>query len=308
MSATPEFDPTTGYLYTLSIDGDLQAWNAADGTKIWGFNLYARYGVGQRPKVGRAGLRDYGYTTSPLVHRQWLIVEVGDDEGCLMAFDKASGIRQWVSESKDPAGHTGGLVPMMVQNIPCVAVLTLNGLLVARLDTGNHGKTVAQYEWVTDYANNIPTPAVDGNTVLITSAYNHRKICKLEITLSGARKLWEQPYASGVCSPVIHKGNIYWAWDGLRCLDFETGELKWEGGSFGVPASCVVTTDSRLVVLANRGDLALVETADRSPSTYRELARKNNIFQSDVWPHVVMANGRIFCKDRAGNVVCFGNR
>ncbi|MBC7967701.1 MAG: hypothetical protein H7Z17_17445 [Fuerstia sp.] len=29
-----------------------------------------------------------------------------------------------------------------------------------------------------------------------------------------------------MCSPVIHNGHIYFAWQRMRCLDFETGGQK----------------------------------------------------------------------------------
>jgi outer membrane protein assembly factor BamB len=307
-TATPEYDKETGFLYTLSVDGDLHCWDTrSNGRKVWVLNLYDRYGVGQRPIAtkGRATLRDYGYTSAPLVYRNWLIVEVGDDEGNLMAFDKRNGERQWVSQNKDPAGHTGGSALMTVEGVPCVAVLTLKGLLVARLDKGNAGKTVAEYAWTTDYAQNIPTPAIHENYVLITSKYNRNTLCKLKITLRDATKIWEQPYASGVCSPVIYKGHIYWASRGLMCLDFATGELKWHGGRFGDTASCIATGDGRLIVWANEGDLALVETAERASGEYMELSQKKGLFNTEVWPHVVLANGRFYCKDRNGHVKCF---
>ncbi len=141
--------------------------------------------------------------------------------------------------------------------------------------------------------------------VLVTSAYNHQTLCKLEITLEGARKIWEQPFPSKVCSPVIHNGHIYFAWQRMRCLDFETGEQKWEGGTFSDAGSCIVTSDNRIIVWGGRGRLALVDTADRSPATYHELTSIDNVFSTDVWPHVVLANGSLFCKDRDGNIACF---
>ena len=87
---------------------------------------------------------------------------------------------------------------MIVEGVPCVAVMTFQGLLVTRPDAGHEGRTVAQFEWITDFANNIAKPAVSENHVLITSAYNHQTPCKLEITLDGARKIWEQPFPSKV--------------------------------------------------------------------------------------------------------------
>jgi outer membrane protein assembly factor BamB len=239
------------------------------------------------------------------VYGDWVIVEVGAKEGSLVAFSKTNGKQIWTSQATGPAGHSGGLVPIQVEGISCVAVMRYEGLLVTRLDKGSEGKTVAEYEWITDFINNIATPAVHQNYVLITSAYNHHKICKLEITLAGARKIWEQPYASKVCSPIIHDGYVYWTWQQMHCLDFETGELKWQGGKFGDAGSCILTRDERLIVWGGRGKLAVVDTAKRSPTQYTEVTRRDNVFKSDVWPHVVLSGGRLFCKDRENQLFCF---
>jgi outer membrane protein assembly factor BamB len=305
-TGTPEYDPETKWLYTLSVDGHLQCWDtAADGKRVWGLNLYDQFDPPQRPRFGRSGLRDYGYTTAPLVHGDWLIVEVGDDEGTLYAFEKRTGKVAWKSECRDEAGHTGGPMPITIEGVPCVAVLTCKHLAVIRLDAGHGGKTVGEYEWWTDFANSIATPTVVGNEILITSDYNRHAIVKLRVTLAGIAEVWKQPYPSKVCSPVVHDGHIYLAWEKVRCLDWETGKLKWEGSRrFGDDGSCLVTSDDRLVVWG-RGTLALVDTAQHSPNAYRELARIDNLADADCWPHVVMAGGRIYAKDRQGKLVCF---
>jgi len=304
VSSTPSYDPATGRLYTLSIDGDLNCWDAGeDGAHVWGLNLYDLYGVGQRPAIG-ANTRDYGYTTAPLIHGDWAIVEVGDDEGTLMAFDKASGARRWVSECRDPAGHTGGLVPMTVEGIPCVAALTLRGLLVARLDAGHEGATLATYPWETDFANNVPTPAVSGDFVILTTGYNMNRMAALKVSARGVAPVWQQPTISKVCSPVIYGGHVYFAWGRARCLDLATGEQRWAGGGFADDSSCLVTGDGRLVVYGSR-TLALIETADRSPDAYRELAARRGVGEAESWPHVVLATGRLCAKDRKGNLSCF---
>ena len=305
-TATPEYDPQTALLFTLSVDGHLHCWDTRDGgRRVWALNLYDAFGVPRRPRVGRQGLRDYGYTAAPLVHGDLLLVEVGDDEGAVVALDKRTGERRWASQYRGHAGHTGGLVPMTIEGVPCVVVHTLRHLVVLRLDGSNAGKTVAEYEWVTDFAQNIATPAVAGNRILITSGYNHEAMCALDVTLAGgARKAWERPLYSLVCSPVVHEGQVYWAWQELRCLDLETGERRWAGGSFGDAGSCVVTSYGRLIVWGGRGKLALVE-AGRASGKYKELAATMELFETDVWPHVALSDGRAFCKDRMGNLKCF---
>jgi outer membrane protein assembly factor BamB len=306
-SSTPEYDAATGLIYTLGIDGELQCFDTARaGARIWGMNLYDRYQVGRRPKVGRSGLRDYGYTSSPLLLGDQLVVEVGSTAGTLVAFDPRTGAERWRSEATDPAGHSGGPVPIVVEGVPCVAVHHFNGLLVARADPAapDVGRTVATWPWRTDFANNIATPAVHGSAVVMTSAYNQSKIARLDLTLRGAMLAWEQPFASKVCSPVIHEGCVYWAWRQVHCLDFATGKPRWRGGRLSDPGSCVIAGDGRMLTWTDAGDLRLVETAAGAADDYRELAAVKGVTAADAWPHVVLANGRIFCRDRSGTLVC----
>jgi outer membrane protein assembly factor BamB len=305
-TSTPEYDPETKYLYTLGCDGDLNCWDTqAKGKIVWGLNLYAEYKTERRPKLTRAPQRDYGYTSSPYIHSPWLLVEVGSAKGSLVAFDKKNGKQVWLSEIKDEAGHTGGPTPITIDKIPCVAVLTQRNLVVIRLDAGNEGTTLATYPWVTDFANSIASPAVNDDCVLLTAAYNHNAMVKLKITSKRAEKLWQKPYPSKVCTPVIHQGSIYVAWQKVRCIDWETGDLKWEGGSFADPGSCLIASDDRLIVWGQRGKLALIETAKRSPKKYEELALRDGVFKELAWPHVVLADGRLLVRDRVGNLACF---
>ena len=308
-TATPEFDTDTGLLFTLSCDGTLNAWNTNKaGARFWSLNLYDKFDIPRRPQITKRKntLRDYGYTTAPLVYRDWVIVEVGDrNRGCIKAFDKWSGELRWQSQNRDPAGHTGGLVPLAVDGIPCVAVATSWNLLVVRLDGQNAGKTVAEYEWKTDFSNTIASVAVQGQDLLISSRYNQMAMARINVSLRGAKRVWKNRYPTGVCTPVIHKGKIYFANKGIHCVDFETGKLIWEGGKIGDAGSCLVTSDERLLVWGNDGDLLLVDSAERSPGQCRILAQRNKVFDDMAWPHVVIADKRIFCKTLSGDIACF---
>lgn len=306
--STPEYDGETQWLFTLGVDGDLNAWDTVNqGKQVWSLNLYDRYGAPRRPEVAKRKKtrRDYGYVSSPLVIGDQLIVEVGSKSGNLVALDKRTGRELWQSENRDEAGHTGGPVPMTVQNVPCVAVLTLRNLVVTRIDRRHAGKTIAKYPWTTDFGNNIATVAVFGDSAIITSAYNHYAICRVQVTLAGAKPIWEaKGVASGVCSPLIHDGHVYWAWRGVHCVDFQSGKEVWSGGKVGSEGSCVLTADDRLIVYANRGDLTLVETARRSPKQYTQLAGHSVFSATEAWPHVVLADGKLICRDRSGSVCC----
>jgi outer membrane protein assembly factor BamB len=263
-------------------------------------NLYDTYEAKQRPEVAvrKKTLRDYGYVSSPLVLGDLLLVEVGGNRGNLVAFDKATGKERWGSQNRDEAAYTGGPVPITVNGTQCVAVLTLRNLVVTAIEGSAAGTTVATYPWTTDYGNNVATPAVFEDSVIITSAYNRYAMCRVRITQNGAEKVWENKMASKVCSPLVHDGHVYWAWEGVHCVNLTNGEEVWSGGKIGSQGSCIVTADDRMIVYGNKGDLSLVETAKRSPDEYRVLS------STDAWPHVVLANGRVLCRDRDGHVMC----
>ena len=309
-SATPEFDGAERTLYTLGTDGDLTRWRATNGEREWHVNLYERYGAGQRPDVGGkrngASRRDYGYTTAPLIQGDQLIVEVGDTHsGTVKGFDKRTGEELWTSQCRHEAGHSGGPVPIDVDGLPCVAVLTMRALLVVRVDSGHEGETLGRYEWTTDFANNIPTPTAIGNRILVTSAYNQYGMVCLEASRSGLREVWRNDHPSGVCSPVVKGDCIYWSWQGIHCVDINSGEQLWVGGRTGTTGSCLLTAEGRLITWADAGELILTETEPAAAGEYHELARVPRVFRTDVWPHVVLADRRLLCKDRRGNLRCY---
>ena len=100
-TATPVLDADSGLLYTLSSAGDLRCWDTdKQGRLVWAVNLYEKYKAGRRPDAG-GGLRDYGYTTAPLVREDTLLVAVGGQAGLLIGLDKRTGEQRWRSDNCD---------------------------------------------------------------------------------------------------------------------------------------------------------------------------------------------------------------
>ena len=297
-SSTPTFDPRTGLLYTLSVDGDLRCWDTQQAGKgVWSMNFHEGFRIRQRTGVG-GGTRDYGHTSSPLIYGELLVVEVGAEEGTVMAFDKRTGRRRWSSELKGPAGHTAGPVPARIGGADCVLNLLIDGLVVMRIDPGHEGRTVARYPRKTEFACNIPTPAAVDGQVLLTSEYNQSNSVLLDVTLGGVRQKWQSRSHALVCTPVIRGGRVYLVNGPLQCLDLATGQRLWRGGNFG-HGSCVVTSDGKVIVWGN-GKLALVEAGR---SAYTEIGRVEGLCRGTCYPHVAFSDGLIACKDREGHTV-----
>jgi hypothetical protein len=314
-SSTPEYDPATGLLYTLGLDGDLHCWDARTASRRWHVNLYDRFGIGRRP-----GIRDYGYTVSPLVRGDLLLLEVGAPTGYLVAFDKRTGKPRWTSQFTGPPGHCGGPAPLTIQGTPCLGLFAFRHVVVLRLDPGHQGETIATVPWQTRFDNNIASPTAWGNHLAVTSGYDQDRIAVFDLTLDGvARTRQLRGRSSKVCSPVHHKGHIYLAFEEARCLQLQPDGLRerWASGRafrFGPGGSCILTGEGRLIVWAkNRSGhfrLVLAESADRSPDAYVELAAINDLFpptrqaRHQPWPHVVLAHGRVYVKDRLGQLAC----
>mgnify|MGYP006303695161 FL=1 len=218
------------------------------------------------------------------------------------------------------AGHTTGPVPIRVDGIDCLAVLTNPHLLIVRTDGKRAGETVGEYDWQVHYNNGIPSVCVAGDCVVITSGYNQNRICLLGVSLDGVTLLDEvKRDHSKVCTPVFHEGHLYIAYEDLRCyrLVDDRLQLRWKSsdrdGHFGRDGSCLVTGDDRLVVFGSRGrdfKLALAETANRSPKRCRILTARHKVFDgrtgsARAWPRVVLAHNRVYCKNVKGNIVCF---
>ena len=304
-SSTPTLDKATGWLYTLSIDGDLCCWDTAQqGKLVWRKNFYEAYTVRQRPHVG-GGRRDYGFPTAPFVLGDLVVVEVGATEATVMAFDKRTGRRRWKSEYKRPAGHTGGPSPITVAGTPCLALLGLHDLVVMRTDPGHEGRTVATTPWQTEFACNIPTPGFVGSRVVLTSGYNHQETCLYEITPGSARRKWRARRVHALtASPVVYRDRVFLVCNQLQCLDLATGELKWKGGGFGNGSCLVAAGDGKVIVFGN-GKVAVVDAlADR----YRELSRLDRLARGTCYPHVTLSNGVLAVKDRDGSLVCLSVR
>jgi outer membrane protein assembly factor BamB len=303
--STPTHDPADKAIYLMGVDGDLRRVDPSrQGEVVWHVNLHERFKISQRPSFGRApNLRDFGQTCSPLIVGDWVIVEANAAEGMVMALDKATGKTRWNSEWKGPAGHSGGPVTLEVEEIPCLVSLGLDHAVVMRLDAGNEGKTVATIPWRADFGCNIPTPAVLGNRIIISSGQNVRKTSLFEISLNGAKQIWESRSAAVVSSPLISGDSVYIIENKMFCLDLNTGKSLWAGGRF-VDGSCVADPAGRVLVWG-AGNLALL---DAQAGEYAPLFEQGKLSRTECYPGVAFSRGLIVCKDRAGRSYCFSVR
>ncbi|HTK76576.1 MAG TPA: PQQ-binding-like beta-propeller repeat protein [Gemmataceae bacterium] len=288
-TATPTVDGD--HVYTLSRQGDLFCFAAATGNVVWSQNVI---------KEAKQRVPSWGLAGSPLVHQSLLLLNLGDAG---VALEKRTGKVVWNSEVKDP-GYSSP-VPFR-RGGQWFAVISCEDAYVAvNIETG---KELWRIDWPTNYGVNAADPIVSGDEVFLSSGYN--KGCGLFKTSDGQpTAVWQNKnLRNQINSSVLVDGFLYGI-DGdtasrtrLRCVDLKTGATRWEEESVG--CGSLTAAAGRLIILSDRGELVI---AKASPDKFQAIARAK-VLEGKCWTVPVLANGRIYCRNADGEVVCLDVR
>jgi outer membrane protein assembly factor BamB len=281
--ATPTVDGD--FVFTLSRAGHLFCLNARDGKPVWAKHLVKDLG-GKVPT--------WGYSGSPLVVGELLILDVGAPGGTTMALNKKSGSVVWKSGNGDAS--YGTVSPFKHDGKDCLASFTAFGLVVSAT---TDGKELARFPWKTSYDVNAATPIISGDKIFISSGYG--KGCALvQFNGNSLKSLWEnRKMRNHFNSSVLWKDHLYGFDESkLTCLDFATGNEKWTQDGLG--KGSLMIADGKLIIQSERGDLVIAEA---SPAAFKELARAK-VLKDRCWVVPVLANGHIYCKNNNGDLVC----
>lgn len=92
---------------------------------------------------------------------------------------------------------------------------------------------------------------------------------------------------------MLHQGHLY-GFDNaiLKCIDASTGAEKWKESGFG--KGSLILADGQLVVLGERGQLALVEA---TPSGYVEKA-KAQAMTGKTWTMPALSDGKLILRNQ----------
>jgi outer membrane protein assembly factor BamB len=285
MGNGPRTTPTLdgGTVYAMGSHGRLLALKAADGAKIWEVDLPQAFGA-KRPT--------WGYSGSPLIDGDLLILEVGGKDGKgVVAFEKATGKVRWGALDGDPAYSSP--VMMTIGGIKQYVVPRRAGTqTVALRPDGSVLWTHPGPSSVIAIALLIPPDKVyvsggdDAGAVLMR--------IKTEGGKATVEELWKTRTMKNHFNNAVLVGDHLYGFDNatFKCLSVATGEPAWAFRGLG-KGSLLVADGDLLIVLSDTGTLLLVKA---DPGAYTELARFQAM-EGKAWTAPALANGRLYLRD-----------
>jgi outer membrane protein assembly factor BamB len=279
--AGPRGTPTLadGRIYALGATGILNALDAGTGAVVWSRNAAEDSG---------AKLPGWGFSGSPLVVGDVVLVPTS---GALAAYDAATGAPRW-------SGLTGGegySSPQLVTIAGVPQILMLNGAGLTSLAPAD-GKVLWEHAWK-GYP--IVQPALTAEGDILISVSDRGGLRRLAVARGPGGWTAEERWTSIALKPyfndfVVHKGHAY-GFDGsmLAGLDVGDGKRRWKGGRYGHGQLVLLADQDLLLVLSEKGELALVKAA---PDQFTELARLPAI-EGKTWNHPVLAGDLLLVRN-----------
>jgi outer membrane protein assembly factor BamB len=154
---------------------------------------------------------------------------------------------------------------------------------------------------------NIADMVVSNNDFFMSAGYNKGAVLA-RLNGTNAAQVWANPrFANHINSSVLVDGFLYGVAgmvNGgaetafLQCVDFATGVEKWSYRGLG--GGGLIVADHKIIMLGDTGELVV---GGVSPESFTPISRAK-VLGEWCWTAPTLANGRIYCRNNQGDVVC----
>jgi outer membrane protein assembly factor BamB len=294
--STPTVDGAL--LYALGSDGDLVCLETATGKVRWHKSLRADFG-------GQPGT--WAYAESPLIDGDVLVCTPGGSQATIVALNKRSGDVIWKSAvpGGDQAAYASAII-VEVGGVKQYVQFLQKGLVGV---DAKSGRFLWRYDQTAQRsAANIPTPVAAGGYVYSSTSQGGGGLVKLTVNQGKvkAEPIYFAPKLPTSIGGAVKIGDYLYGTGGaaLFCVEFTTGNIKWQDRGVGPGSVCYA--DGRLYLHGENGEVALV---DATPDGYHEKGRFTppglpDRGQAKAWAYPVVANGRLYIRD-VGSLWCY---
>lgn len=275
-------------VYSVSRHGHFFCLDAKSGKVIWAKNLITDL-EGKEPMHGGGKNEGWGFSGSPLIERDMVLIEGGGGNGAsVVALNKSTGAVVWKA-GNDEAGYSS-LMASNVDGERCVVQFAGEYLVLHRMKDGSE---LWRLPWKTSYGVNSATPIIHGDELFISSGYGFG--CALiKLSKSEGKEIWRNKnMRNHVNSCVLVNGALYGFDESeLKCLDWKTGEVKWGNRSYG--KGSLICADGKLLLFGQSGKLGVAEA---HPAAFKEICAFQAMEGQNTWANPVLANGRIYVRN-----------
>ena len=275
-------------IYVLGSDGDLVCLDTDGGKIRWQKSLRREFG-------GKPG--EWAYAESPLVDGDRVIVAPGGAEAAVVALRRDNGDVVWKAAvpGSEAAGYASVVIAKVGDVKQYVAFLGL-GLVGVDAETG-------EFLWLYDQTKGIAnsaTPLVHDGHVYSGAGRAGGGLVRLTPQADGlkADEVYFSPDLPHAQGGFIVVGDHLYGGAGstLMCIDFKSGDVKWQER---IPApSAICYADGRLYLHAENGQVLLVAATPEGYQLHGQFAPTNppDRGRAKAWAYPVIANGRLYIR------------
>jgi outer membrane protein assembly factor BamB len=285
-----------GLVFAISTDGTVVAADRFAGEAVWTRDLVDEFG---------SRLPSYGYSSSPVVVGNHLILETGGVGAAFAALDKRTGETVWTAGDDPPAYSS----PIAIEIDGVRQVVFWSALGLHALDPGT-GERLWRHPWetlcpVTGDPLNTGTPVfVPPDRIFLSSGSGAAvlRLTRIDGTFH-VRTVWQSEAMRSDVNTGLVVGKRVFGFDRatLKSLDVETGEERWRARGF--QRGSLIAADGKLFVLGEQGSLAIVKA---DPERY-VAAASAKVLTGRNWTSPVLADGRLYLRNQ-DEIVCIDVR
>ncbi|MEM7355274.1 MAG: PQQ-binding-like beta-propeller repeat protein, partial [Acidobacteriota bacterium] len=286
-------------VFALGPRGDLVAARVESGEVLWRIHL---------PQAHQARKPHYGFSASPRLLGEILVLPVGGGGRAIGGFNARTGALEWSAGTDAFAYQSPIIWPPGDHERVVFAGNTRLFVLDAR-----RGSVLWQFPhegFGTRGADSLSPVAVGPDRLLLTHRDDASSLIEIDrvaidraaidrvagsgpqTTLGSATRIWEsRSIRNSYALPVVYAGNVYaYSSRFLTCVDAETGESRWRSRDPGDGFPILV--DGHLVIQTKQGGLHLVRATAEG---YQERAARA-LFSAHSWTSPSFAQGAIYSR------------
>ncbi len=286
------------YIFTVGCFGQVCCIDKQTHKPVWSKNIMKDFGEGVK-------LPMWGYSQSPLLYRDVIIIAPQTAEAGLVALEKATGKERWRSERVGDAHY----VSPIVANIGGVdQAIIVNADGASAVDAATGKKLWNFSGWTCKISIPNVTSIGDGR-VVITGGYKAGTVMIKVSQADGkwqAKELWRNDKINSQMNPaLLYKDHLYINGnsneslvEGLMCVDLD-GKVLWQTGEKpNFERGHTLLVDGMLYIIeGKRGSLHLVEL---SPDGYKEVGKIEGLLGGkEIWGPLSLCGSKLIIRDQS---------